>query len=376
MTRPTVKKTAVKNHPGIRKVTRTHADGRQVSTYEARVKDERRRLTSLGQFASLSAARAAQTTSKADVQRGAFVAPSAGRTTFLEVAEGWLQTPKLQKAKPSTMAAYRQIVHGSLKPLHGVAVNRLDYRRLSTFLGNYSTDEKGRPRAARTVQKTAGVLSRVLNEAVKGKLIAINPMREIDLAKPDDAPRHWLTEGQVAQVIAWLRTATVTASPRGQRATAANSTTVPMPERAKWAALVFFAAYTGARAGEVAGLRVSDLNLLARTARIERSAQYVGGGWHVGTPKSRAGIRTLAGLPRELVADLATLVATLRPSDYVFSVGWTATVCRTPITERTSCDECSTPRLKLSAYRRTATRAASVFTTCGTFTRRSASSEG
>lgn len=83
---------------------------------------------------------------------------------------------------------------------------------------------------------------------------------------------------------------------------------------------MFFAAYTGVVVGEIAGLRVSDLNLLARTARIERSAQYVGGSWHVGTPKSRAGPRTVDGLPRDLIADLAALVALLRPTDYVF--GW------------------------------------------------------
>ena len=95
--------------------------------------------------------------------------------------------------------------------------------------------------------------------------------------------------------------------------------TAPNPGRFR-ATIVLFAAYTGARAGEIAGLRVSDLNFLARTARIARSAKYVDGGWHVGAPKTAKSLRRIPGLNTELVAALAVLVAELRPTDYVF--GW------------------------------------------------------
>jgi Phage integrase family len=57
--------------------------------------------------------------------------------------------------------------------------------------------------------------------------------------------------------------------------------------------IVLILAYTGLRWGELTGLRVTDINLTTRRLRVRRSITQVGGKPILGTPKSRAGIRTV-----------------------------------------------------------------------------------
>jgi len=71
---------------------------------------------------------------------------------------------------------------------------------------------------------------------------------------------------------------------------------------------VELAAYTGLRAGEMLGLQVRDVNLLRRTLRVERTLQWVNGGWHEDTPKSEKSLRTVP-LRRALVERLTEYLA-------------------------------------------------------------------
>lgn len=67
--------------------------------------------------------------------------------------------------------------------------------------------------------------------------------------------------------------------------------------------LVRFAAYTGLRAAELAGLRVRDLDLAAGHVSIRQTVQRIRGEWVFGTPKSRRSTRDVplveSGLIRE-----------------------------------------------------------------------------
>jgi integrase len=73
--------------------------------------------------------------------------------------------------------------------------------------------------------------------------------------------------------------------------------------------MVRFAAFTGLRAGELAGLQVRDVNLLRRSVRVERTAQRAKGeGWSYASPKSDRSTRSVplrTGLVDELEAYLA-----------------------------------------------------------------------
>ena len=70
-----------------------------------------------------------------------------------------------------------------------------------------------------------------------------------------------------------------------------------MPD--KYRALILLAAWCGLRWGEVSELRRTDLDLRAMTVRVERAVVWRKGQTTVGTPKSRAGVRTIA-LPPNL----------------------------------------------------------------------------
>jgi integrase len=70
-----------------------------------------------------------------------------------------------------------------------------------------------------------------------------------------------------------------------------------MPD--KYRALILIAAWCGLRWGEVSELRRRDLDLKAMTVRVERAVVWRKGQTTVGTPKSRAGVRTIA-LPPNL----------------------------------------------------------------------------
>jgi integrase len=62
----------------------------------------------------------------------------------------------------------------------------------------------------------------------------------------------------------------------------------------RYAAMVVFDAYCGLRLSELAGLRRTNLDVTARTVRVVDNAVEVRGEIVWGTPKTRAGRRTIA----------------------------------------------------------------------------------
>ncbi|MCR8899724.1 site-specific integrase [Gordonia sp. GONU] len=71
--------------------------------------------------------------------------------------------------------------------------------------------------------------------------------------------------------------------------------------------IVRILAYTGLRWGELTGLNVADVDLVRRRISVRRSMTQVGGRLVTGTPKSRAGLRTVP-IPGSLVAVLAARI--------------------------------------------------------------------
>jgi integrase len=69
---------------------------------------------------------------------------------------------------------------------------------------------------------------------------------------------------------------------------------------------------TGLRWGELTGLRVADINLPALRLRVRRCITQVGGKPILGTPKSRAGIRTVP-IPARIAPLLAKRIEDKAP---------------------------------------------------------------
>lgn len=72
--------------------------------------------------------------------------------------------------------------------------------------------------------------------------------------------------------------------------------------------MVRFLAYTGLRVGEVTGLRVRDINLVAGHVEVRQTVQRIKGEWAVSTPKSARSTCNVPLPSRALIAELRMLL--------------------------------------------------------------------
>lgn len=123
-------------------------------------------------------------------------------------------------------------------------------------------------------------LSKVFGYALKHRLIAANPCDAVDMPKKASAAPMFLSAAQVESLAADL------------------------DRLAPYGLLVRFAAYTGLRAGELAALRIRDINVLRRHVELRRAVQRTKGGWTYGTPKSERNARDVP-MRREILQAVA-----------------------------------------------------------------------
>ena len=284
--------------PGVRKVTRTYDDGSKVTTYAVQVKDALGKLRAVGTYPTKDAARRASITARADVQAGTYVARAAGEVRFADVAEDWLASPHVRGLKPSTRHSYRVIYDKHCAPLHRVNVGRLGYAEVSRLVGELMSTY-----APSTVRHVVHVLRCVLDHAVRAGYLRANPAREV--AKPKLTSR---------------RAEIVLQPPDVERIVAAVPD-APGDRPDRWRLLVELAVGSGCRAGELAGLRVRNLDTGRRLLVVEETSQEISGKITLGTPKSKAGYRTVDDLDPDLCRRLAAHVAGMAPEDFVFGYG-------------------------------------------------------
>jgi len=115
----------------------------------------------------------------------------------------------------------------------------------------------------------------VLSAAVDNELLGRNPLRGVKAPRVEAEPMRFLTHEEVATLASAID--------------------------ARYRALVFVAAYSGLRAGELIALRRKHVDLLHRTITVTEQVQYIAGAHVVSAPKTAAGRRSVA-LPR-VVAD-------------------------------------------------------------------------
>ena len=145
-------------------------------------------------------------------------------------------------------------------------------------------------RSPATVRKIHRVLSLVLSLGVRDGRLARNPADRVPLPRAGKREQVFLTIEQVDQL-----------------AEAAGD----------YRAAILFLAYTGARFGELAALRVRRLDLLHRRAEIVEAVAEVQGRAVFSTPKTHQ-VRTVP-IPRFVVEDIAQLTAGKAPDDFVFA---------------------------------------------------------
>lgn len=183
-----------------------------------------------------------------------------GEVSVADYLAEWLERRR-SRLSPTTHQSYRQTIACYLTPHLGhLAPGQIDRRLLEGLYAHLLTGggTDGRPLSPSTVKYVHAVISRALEDARIDGLIATNPAR---LARP---PRH---------------------DPR--QVTLAEELKVWTPEEAarflafvddhRWRALFHLALGTGARRGELLGLRWQDVDLDAAQVRIRRALSVVDG---------------------------------------------------------------------------------------------------
>lgn len=224
-------------------------------------------------------------TTQADLMRGAWVDPNAGRITFAEYAERWLKertTARGRKLAPRTYEMYRLELRNHIEPTFG-AQELGKITTVSVRTWHAAMVERGKPA---TAAKCYRLLRGILNTAVADDLIQRNPCVIRGAGVERSAERPIATAEQV-----WTLADVIDDHLR---------------------AFVLVGAFLGLRFSEAAGLQRRHIDLPHRTVTVEHQLERVSKATArrlgieptgFGPPKSDAGYRTLA-VPAPLVPEL------------------------------------------------------------------------
>lgn len=222
----------------------------------------------------------------ADRLTGRYVDPTRAKTTVGAVADEYLLNPRW---KASTRARNRNIIEKHLRPRFGdMAVADMDYEVIQSWVN----DQVAAGASAGTVRKHASVLSGVLTVAVKTKRLAANPVPQADLPRQRLAKRRYLTHKQVEAL----------ADASGD-----------------YSDVVLTLAYCGLRIGELAALRIGNVNALRRRFQVEESVTEVDGKLEWSSTKDHQ--RRSVPYPAFLADAIETRMDGRGPDDLLFGTG-------------------------------------------------------
>jgi integrase len=217
--------------------------------------------------------------------RNDYVDPRAGRVRVGTYAERWYDATVV--LKPKTRLGYRQILDVHVLPRWGtVELRAVTASGISAWVAQIASK-----RSASTTRKALGVLRGVLDLAVADRRVAVNPTVRVKQPRLPLAEQRFLTADDL------MALAEATTSERDRL-------------------LVLVLGWCGLRFGEAIALQSSDVDVLRRRIRVERSAVEVGAEIVVGAPKTHQA-RTVT-VPRFLADNLAACMTTVDPSGLLF----------------------------------------------------------
>jgi integrase len=226
-------------------------------------------------------------TVEADVIRGTWVDPTAGRILLSEWADRCANTTV--DLRPTTRARDDATYRNHVKPAFGdLPLSVIDHLAVTEWIAELNA--KGL--APATVQKAHQVLSKIMRAAVDSGKLNGSPCERIKLPKIEREEMRFLGPDEIATLAGAIDK--------------------------RYRALVLLGAYGGLRAGEMFGLRRGRVDLLRGNVDVAEIAVEVRGHFFYGPPKTRAGRRTVP-LPRSVVDVLTTHCAELvEPGALVF----------------------------------------------------------
>jgi integrase len=226
---------------------------------------------------------------EADMARGQYVDPRAGRITFAQWAEQWLRRPG---KRANSVVRDRQGLE--------VFMPHLGPRPLSSITPMHvqaAVDARSRDVSPATVVRDVAAVRAVLNAAVDSDLIARSPARKVALPKVRPPDRKPLAAEELVRLADAIED--------------------------RYRALVLVGGVLGLRWGEAIGLRVCDVDFMRRTVTVAQVVEEVAGQVRVMAGEAKtAGSRRTITAPLFLIEELTRHVAEHRPgverTDLVF----------------------------------------------------------
>ena len=204
------------------------------------------------------------------VETGTYVDPKAGRMTVGDYADEWIA--RQVHLKPSTRSRYRDIIRLHIKPRFGTTpLVRLERSDVTAWVSDLAAS----PLASATVTHLFKVFHGILQAALLDGRIVRNPAVSVKLPRERGKEKRFLTHDEVARL-----------------ADAAGDDRL----------VILVLAFCGLRFGELAALRVRNLDAARRRLNIEESVTEVDGQMIFGSPKSHQ--RRQVPMPRSLVGGL------------------------------------------------------------------------
>ena len=198
------------------------------------------RHRSKGGFPTKKACQAALSDALADLRKGTLVEPSR-RTVGRYLTEEWLPAIQAQGRRPGTVANYRIHVEAHIVPaLGGIELQQLSHAHLNAFyLGMLREGRRdGRSMAPKTVRNVHNIVHRALRDAVRWGFVGRNVADAANPPAGKSPERSIWTPAELRAFVEHVR------------------------DDRLYAAWMLFAT-TGMRRSEVAGLRITDLDLAA-----------------------------------------------------------------------------------------------------------------
>ncbi len=220
-----------------------------------------------------------------DLYRGTYVDPNRGKITLGEWASSWLAS--LGHLKASTRNRYTGIVNHHVIPKWGRRkLNAINYHDVAAWVADLAASDLS-PGSVRYIHR---VFALILEHAVLDGRLNANPAKAVSLPKIQPREPVFLSINEVDRLAKGAGTSGLT---------------------------IEFLALTGLRFGEMAALRVADLDLARRRVKVKASVSEVGGKLVWTSPKNHHS--RSAPIPASLAAKLAILVREKKRDDLVFT---------------------------------------------------------
>jgi integrase len=232
------------------------------------------------------------------VDRGSHIAPADTQRQFSHLVDAWRAT--WIELEPKTKAGYESILNRHVLPRwRDAKVGAISAGVVQSWVNDLAASG----RHPKTVANVYGVLRAVLNVGVERNYIPANPCAVVRLPRRNGHQRQqlFLTAEEVQRLADAI-------TPR-------------------YRLLIYAAAYSGLRAGELHALRRVDVDLLHRKLHVSRALKDI----NTSSPNiadedkglifgaTKTGASRSVGLPRFLADMLADHVDTLAPDDLVFT---------------------------------------------------------